>query len=238
MRRTGARVKRFYAEVTTAATSTGFAVLLDGRPVRTPARNPLTVPSEPLAEAVAAEWRGQGEQILADTMRLTRLATSVVDLMPTRRPDAVAEAAGYAGTDLLCYRATAPASLVERQARAWQPWLDWAERQYDARLHAFAGVMPTAQPETALRALTAAVERLSDWRLMGLHAAATLLGSLVLALALERGAITAGAAFGAGLLDELFEIEQWGEDAEQAQRHARLRADLEAAERFLNLVPA
>ncbi len=238
MRRTGARVKRFYAEVTTAATPTGFAVLLDGRPVRTPARNPLTVPSEPLAEAVAAEWRGQGEQILADTMRLTRLATSVVDLMPTRRPDAVAEAAGYAGTDLLCYRATAPASLVERQARAWQPWLDWAERQYDARLHAFAGVMPTAQPETALRALTAAVERLSDWRLMGLHAAATLLGSLVLALALERGAITAGAAFGAGLLDELFEIEQWGEDAEQAQRHARLRADLEAAERFLNLVPA
>ncbi len=231
-------MKRFYTVVDAVPEAAGHVVRLDARPLRTPQRNALAVPTPALAEAVAGEWRAQGREVAPATMPLTRLATTVLDLMPTRRGDAVAEAAGYAGTDLLCYRATAPASLVERQARAWQPWLDWAERQYDARLHAFAGVMPTAQPETALRALTAAVERLSDWRLMGLHAAATLLGSLVLALALERGAITAGAAFGAGLLDELFEIEQWGEDAEQAQRHARLRADLEAAERFLNLVPA
>lgn len=231
-------MKRFYAEVTTAATPAGFTVLLDGRPVRTPAKAPLSLPNRPLASAVAEEWRAQGEQILADTMRLTRLATSVVDLMPARRPDAVAEAAGYAGTELLCYRAARPASLVERQARLWQPWLDWAERQYDARLQVFVGVMPGPQPETALRALAAAVERLDDWRLLGLHAAATLLGSLVLALALERAAITAEAAFAAGLLDELFEVEQWGEDAEQARRHARLRADLAAAERFLALAPA
>lgn len=231
-------MKRFYAEVTTAGTAAGFAVLLDGRPARTPARRPLAMPGEPLAQAVAAEWRAQGERIEADGMRLTRLAISVVDLMPARRPDAVAEAAGYAGTELLCYRATSPASLVERQARVWQPWLDWAERRYDARLVPVAGVMPAAQPEPALKALRAAVERLSDWRLIGLHAAATLLGSLVLALALERGVIAAEAAFAAGLLDELFEIERWGEDAEQARRHARLRADLTAAERFLAMTPA
>lgn len=231
-------MKRFYAEVTTAETAAGFAVLLDGRPARTPARRPLAMPAEPLAQAVAGEWRAQGERIEADGMRLTRLATSVVDLMPARRPDAVAEAAGYASTELLCYRAISPSSLVERQARVWQPWLDWVERQYDARLVPVAGVMPAAQPEAALRALGTAVERLSDWRLIGLHAAATLLGSLVLALALERGVIAAEAAFAAGLLDELFEVERWGEDAEQRHRHARLRADLAAAERFLALTPA
>lgn len=231
-------MKRFYAAVTTAEREAGFRVLLDDRPVRTPARNELAVPARPLAEAIAEEWHGQGDEVEPDTMRLTRLATSVIDLMPARRPDAVAEAAAYAGTELLCYRATSPASLVERQASLWQPWLDWAERQYDARLRPVAGIMPAAQSETALRALRAAVERLSDWRLIGLHAAATLLGSLVLALALERGAIDADAAFAAGLLDELFEIEQWGEDPEQARRHVRLRQDLAAAERFLALTSA
>jgi chaperone required for assembly of F1-ATPase len=231
-------VKRFYAAVTTGATRAGFGILLDGRPVRTPARNELAVPTRLLAEAVAGEWRSQGEQVDPDTMRLTRLATSVVDLMPARRADVVAEAAAYAGTELLCYRATSPTSLVERQADTWQPWLDWAERQYDARLQPVSGIMPAAQSETALKALRAAVDRLDDWRLIGLHAAATLLGSLVLALALERSVITAEGAFAAGLLDELFAIEQWGEDAEQTRRHARLRLDLAAAERFLALLRA
>src|SRR5687768_5892728 len=120
-------------------------------------------------------------------MRLTRLATTVVDLMPARRGDAVAEAAGFAGTDLLCYRAASPASLVARQAAIWQPWLDWAEREFDARLAVAAGVMPVTQPETALRALRVPVERLDDWRLVGLHGATTQLGSLVLGLAVERG---------------------------------------------------
>jgi chaperone required for assembly of F1-ATPase len=128
--------------------------------------------------------------------------------------------------------------LASRQSEAWQPWLDWAERQYDARLVPAAGVMPAAQEAVALNALQAAVERLDDWRLVGLHAAVTVSGSLVLGLAIERGALGAGEAFSAALLDELYEIEQWGEDAEQSARHARLRADLEAAERFLKLLEA
>ena len=142
------------------------------------------------------------------------------------------------GTDLLCYRASSPQSLAERQARTWQPWLDWAERQYDARLVPAAGVIPAEQDPVALRALRTAIERLDDWRLVGLHAAVTTTGSLVLGLAIERGALAAAAAFDAALLDELFEIEQWGEDAEQSARHARLRADLEAAERYLALLSA
>lgn len=229
-------MKRFYAAVAVGDAANGHAVLLDGRPVRTPARQQLILPVAALAAAVAAEWDAQGETIDADSMRLTRLATTTVDLMPARRQDAIDEAAGYAGTDLLCYRAATPASLTARQEAAWQPWLDWAERQYDARLLPAGGIMPVAQPEAALRALQAAVARLDDWRLVGLHAATTLLGSLVLGLALERGAADAATLFEVALLDELFEIAQWGPDPEQARRHARLRADLAAAERFLVLL--
>ena len=127
-------MKRFYAAVDTAPEAVGHVVRLDARPVRTPARNALAIPSLALAEAVAEEWRRQGEEIAPDTMPLTRLATTVLDLMPARREDAVEEAAGFAGTDLLCYRAVAPQVLSARQRAAWQPWLDWAERQYDARL--------------------------------------------------------------------------------------------------------
>jgi chaperone required for assembly of F1-ATPase len=227
-------VKRFYAEVATGRDEAGgFTVLLDGRPVRTPARRVLALPSAALAEAVAEVWRAQGEAIVAASMPLTRLATTAIDLMPARRADAIAEAADYAGTDLLCYRATGPETLVARQRAAWQTWLDWAERQYDARLVLASDVAPVDQPEPSLRALRAAVERLDDWRLVGLHAAVTLLGSLVLGLALERCAIDSERAFEVALLDELFEIERWGEEEQQQRRHARIKADLAAAERFL-----
>ncbi|MGD9511193.1 MAG: ATP12 family protein, partial [Geminicoccaceae bacterium] len=135
-------MKRFYDKVSIGAAEGGWSVMLDGRPVLTPARHPLVVPEPRLAEAVAAEWAAQQETIDANAMPLTKLATTAIDLMPERRDDAVAEAAGYAGTDLLCYRAASPDSLASRQAAVWQPWLDWAERQYDARLMPAAGVMP------------------------------------------------------------------------------------------------
>ena len=230
-------MKRFYKDVAVGTEADGFTVLLDAKPVRTPARHVLILPTQALAEAVAEEWRQQGETLEPQGMRVTRLAITAIDLMPGRRGDAVEEVAGYAGTDLLCYRADHPANLVARQAAAWQPWLDWAEQQHDARLVPASGIMPVAQPEPALRALHAAVERLGDWRLVGLHAATTLLGSLVLGLAFERGAIDSEQAFTTALLDELFEMEQWGEDDEQIRRHARIRADLVAADRYLRLLP-
>lgn len=232
-------MKRFYTAVDTAPDEEDgrrHVVRLDGRPVRTPARHALALPNPALAEAVAAEWRAQEREVDAAAMPLTKLATTVVDLMPGRRADAVAEAAGYAGTDLLCYRASHPAPLAARQRAAWQPWLDWAERRYDARLAVAHTVDPVPQPEQATAALHAAVDRLDDWRLVGLHAATTLTGSLVLALALERGELDTERALNAALLDELFEVEQWGEEEGQRRRHAALRRDLEAAGSYLRLL--
>ena len=229
-------MKRFYTTATAEPCAEGWRVMLDGRPLRTPARKILVLPGQSLAAAVAAEWQEQGERIDTQGMRLTRLATTVVDLMPERRGDAIEEASGYAATDLLCYRAISPASLAARQEAAWQPWLDWAERRFDARLTVASGVMPATQEEVAIRSLRAAVDRLDDWRLVGLHAATTATGSLVLGLAMEAGDLDVEAAFAASVLDETFEIEQWGEDPEQAARRDRLRADLAAAQAFLTLL--
>jgi chaperone required for assembly of F1-ATPase len=189
-------MRRFWREVAVVAEARGYGLRLDDRPLRTPARHPLAVPTAPLAEA-----------------------------------------AGFAGTDLLCHRAAAPPELVARQHRLWQPWLDWAARRHDARLLPRIGVVTAPQPPESLRRLRAAVERLDEWRLVGLHAATTLTGSLVLALALEQGALDTDTAFATALLDELWTVERWGTEPEQQRRHTSLRRDLAAAERFLRLLP-
>ena len=226
-------MNRFYAEVDTVAAATAFQVRLDGKPVHTPARQGLALPTERLARLVAQEWRAQGRLIEPVTMPVTRLATTVTDLMPARRADAIAEAVGFAATDLLCYRASEPLSLVRRQHGRWQPWLDWAADRYTASLRVTAGVEPIGQPGDALRALHDTVAGLDDWRLVGLHAATTLTGSLILGLAAEQDRIDAEALFTTAFLDELYGIERWGEDEEQRQRHAGLRRDLDAASWFL-----
>lgn len=231
-------MNRFYDNVATAAQAGGYAVRLDDKPLRTPARRDLVLPTPALADLVADEWRGQGTTIAPASMPVTKLAATSTDLMPARREDAIAEVHGFAATDLLCYRADGPASLVERQDRVWQPWLDWAQRELDAGLLATRGVAPVAQPEPALRALRRHLDATGDWRLTGLHAATTLTGSLILGFAMTRGALDAAGAFAAALLDELFEIERWGEEETQQQRHATLRRDLAAAERFLRSLPS
>ncbi len=230
-------MKRFYARVTVAPLAQGLGILLDGRPVRTPAGRPLALPAAPLAEAVAAEWRAQEERIVPARMPLTRLATTAIDLLPARRPDLLRETVDYAASDMLCYRAGEPQALAIRQHRAWQPWLDWAERTFGARLVVTEGVLPVAQPQASLRRLEAAAAALDDWRLVGLHAAVRLTGSLVLGLAIERGALDAAAAFELALLEELHEMEQWGEDEEQRRRQETIRCELEAAGRFLDSLP-
>ncbi|HET6519945.1 MAG TPA: ATP12 family protein [Geminicoccaceae bacterium] len=228
-------MKRFYREAGTAAADAGTLVVLDDRPVRTPARRQLVAPTPALALAIAAEWRAQGGEIRPADMPLTRMACTALDLLPTRRRDAVDEAAGYGETDLLCYRADRPPELAARQRRTWQPLLDWAEATFGARLTVTASALPVAQPAAALARLREAVEAGDDWSLTGLHAATTALGSVVLGLALRERRLTAEAAFAAGLLDELFEAEQWGEDPEAAARRERLRREIEAAGRFMTL---
>jgi chaperone required for assembly of F1-ATPase len=226
-------MKRLYRQVEVAGEGDRHHVLLDGRPVCTPAKRVLTLSTSALAAVIAAEWRDQGDIIQAATMPLTRLASTAQERLPGLRAAAIKELIGYADTDLLCYRAAAPLDLVERQGETWQPLLDWGATTHGARLVVTTSILPVSQPQTAVSRLQAAVEALDDWPLVGLHAATTALGSVVLGLALVDGRIDAGQALGASLLDELFEIERWGQDAETERRHAALRRDVEAAATFL-----
>ncbi|WGF88636.1 ATP12 family chaperone protein [Marinivivus vitaminiproducens] len=225
-------MKRFYKTVSVEEDMLGHAVALDGKPVRTPKGALLVLPRPELAEAIAEEWRGQGKELKPAAMRLTRYATTTVDLMPQRRADVIAEVAGFAGSDLLCYRAETPVDLVIRQQNAWQPLLDWAHERYDARLVPTGGVIFEGQPREAIARLTAAVEAVPDWPLVGLHAMTASLGSVVLGLALFEGRLDAEAAWKLSLLEELYTAERWGDDAEAADRRAGILDDLKAAERF------
>jgi chaperone required for assembly of F1-ATPase len=231
-------MKRFYKDVRVEPGSDGFGISLDGKPLRTPAKAPLSLPSAVLAEAIAEEWRSQGEEVKLDRLPLTRLASTALDLVAMRRAEVAAEVTRYAGTDLVCYRAGHPPELARRQHEAWQPLIDWATLRYDAPLEVTAGVLPVAQSAASLRAFAVAVETYGALELAALHLATSACGSLVVALALVEGRLDVEGAFAASQLDETFEIEQWGEDAEQMQRRAALKDDMALAHRFLALLRA
>jgi chaperone required for assembly of F1-ATPase len=229
-------MKRFYQAVRVAPSGQGHGILLDERPARTPAKQLLVVPTAPLAEAIAGEWREQDETIRPDLMPLTRLASTAIDRMPALREAAIDEVVAYVDTDLLCYRAAEPFDLVRRQHHVWQPVLDWLSTAYGIRLSVTTSILPVAQPEVTRARLRAAIEDLPDWPLVGVHAATTALGSLALGLAVLHGRIDAEAALAASLLDELFEIERWGADPEAERRHAVFRRDITGAARFIQAV--
>lgn len=229
-------IKRFYKDCVAAPRDGGFAILLDGKAVKTPGARPLAVPAHALAEAIAEEWRSQGEQVLPSTMPMTQLASTALDRVGPERAHMLSQLMNYAGTDLLCYRAEIPADLVARQTAAWQPLLDWAAQTLDAPLATTTGLTAMAQPATSLAALQRHVEGYDDWRLTALQSATAAMGSLILGLALAEGRLDAEAAFQASQLDETYQIEQWGEDWEAADRRAELKRDIVAAERFLGLL--
>jgi len=229
-------VERFYKSAGVTETPDGFGVALDGKPLRTPAKRPLTVPARALAEAIAEEWLAQGETVDPKRLPLTRLASIALDLVAPRREAVVAAVAKYAGTDLVCYRAEQPPELAERQHAAWQPLVDWATLRFDAPLTVTAGILPVVQPAASLKALEAAISAYETHCLAALHLATAACGSLVVALALIEGRIDAEAAFAAAELDESYEIERWGEDAEQARRRAGLKEDVALAARFVSLL--
>ncbi len=228
-------MKRFYKDVSWRAGTHGFEVTLDDRPVRTPGQRPLFVPTEPLARELAGEWDEQIDEIQPDRMPLTRLVTTAVDRVATQRPDVERDLYGFGASDLVCYRAETPVELVQRQAELWQPLVDWIQHRYDAALTVTTGVIPISQPETALSALGAALQPLSELELMALYTVTTATGSLVIGLAVLEGEIAGEAAWAAGLADEHYMFEVWGEDAEAKQRHEALRHDILAAERLLGL---
>ncbi|ARR54098.1 ATP12 family chaperone protein [Rhizorhabdus wittichii] len=229
-------MKRFYKQVSVEPVAGGHAIRLDGRPVKTPARADLTLPTSALAHAVAAEWDAQAEEIDPRRMPLTGLANAAIDRIA---PDPAAFARGlaaYAETDLLCYRADSPAKLVDRQAASWDPLLDWARDRYDVHFETVAGIIHRPQPDETVQRLAAAVAAHDAFHLAALQPLVTITGSLVIALALAEGRIDAEQAFAAAHLDELWQAEQWGEDALATEARENRRADFKAAARLLGLL--
>ncbi|MBI1206109.1 MAG: ATPase [Azospirillum sp.] len=229
-------MKRFYREVAAAEATGGWQVQLDGRPLRTPAKAALLLESPALAGAIADEWRGQEREIRPETMPLTQLANTAVDLVGPKRGEIVEAVVAYGETDLICYRAERPPDLVRRQHEAWQPLVDWAALRLDAPLTVTAGIMPVPQPPTVSRAFQTAVGALDCWRLAAVQDAAGACGSLVMALALLDGRIDDEAAYAAAVLDESWQIEHWGTDPETTRRLTGLRSSIAADHRFMTLL--
>jgi chaperone required for assembly of F1-ATPase len=229
-------MKRFYRDVTVSDLPGGFGLALDGKVLRTPARRALLLPTRALAEALAAEWADQGEDIRPDTMRLVALANTAFDLVADKSAEVADEAARYAGTDLLCYRAVAPESLVRREWTLWQPLLDWAADRFDAPLRVTAGIVPIEQPADSLKALRLVLDELDPLTLAAVADLTAACGSLILALALWDGRLDAAGAYEAAVLDENFQNERWGVDEEAMIRRHRLEADIQAGARFFALL--
>lgn len=229
------KIKRFYKQAAAAPAADGFAVELDGRTIRTPAKAPLVVPARALAEAVAAEWQGQGEAVDPQVMPLNNLVCTAIDVVAPHRRQIVEELADYGAHDLLCYWTDETGELLRRQQQLWQPLLDWAGQELQAPLQKTCGITPQDQAPQSLEALKLAVEEHSDLELTGLAAAVKAAGSLVIGLALSKGRIEAAEAAELSQLDELYQAERWGEDGEAAARRAGLRRDLESAARLLQL---
>jgi chaperone required for assembly of F1-ATPase len=231
-------MKRFYQDVTVRAEGEGFAVYLGAKRLQTPRSTPIVLPNHALAEAVAQEWRGQGETLDFASMLLTKLANTAVDLPAIGRLLFVTQIFAFAKNDVVCYRADDPISLVERQRATWDSILDWLEARHGARLRTVTGFMHAEQSRDDLEKLLRHLTELDNFTLAGLHSAATITSSLVIALALVDGHLDAAQAFAAATVDESHQAEYWGRDEEAEARRQRLLAELTATERFLKLSKA
>ncbi|GAA0638991.1 ATP12 family chaperone protein [Brevundimonas lenta] len=226
------RLKRFWKAVDVAEGQGGWTVQLDGRAPKTPAHAPLTLPTEAAARLVADEWAAQGEFIDPATMPATRLASTAIDRVSQAREAVADEIAAYAGSDAICYYADAPGSLVEMQARGWEPWREWADDVLGVKLDPATGVIHHAQDPAAIARVRELALELDDFTLTGLAMSVPLFGSAVLGLALQRGDLTGEAAFDLSRLDEHFQESQWGVDEENAARTALRRAEADILDRW------
>ncbi len=229
-------MKRFYTTVTAAPEPGGYGIYLDGKPVRTPARAPLLVPTEPLAAAIVAEWDAQADTIKPATMPLTGLANAAIDRIAPDPAHFAAELARYAATELLCYRAEGPAPLVTRQAAVWDPLLAWATARYDVAFAITIGIIHVAQPPATLARLGKAFAAFDPFRLAALHPVVTICGSAVIGLAVAETRLDAAQAWAAGQLDEIWQAEQWGEDPLAIASREERQRGLAAATAMLELL--
>lgn len=227
--------KRFWKAAQAEACDGGFTVKLDGRPVRTPAKAALTLPTQAMADAIAAEWDAQEELVDPRTMPVTRGANAAIDKVRTQRDEVIALLAEYGDSDLLCYRAAGPEGLIAKQAGGWDPMLDWAAEALGARLMVGEGVMHVTQNPASLQKLTDEVAAFDDFALAAAHDLISISGSLVLALAVTRSAITVEDAWLLSRIDEHWQIAEWGEDEEAAAMEATKRQAFHDAARFHHL---
>ena len=227
--------KRFYkvAGFEPVPGKPSWRIVLDGRPVKTPGKYALELPTAALADAIAQEWQAQGELIDPAHMRMTTLAFTAIDGVCGKEAAVAAEIVSYAGTDLVCYRATGPDRLVAQQAAAWDPVLAWAKKDLGAQFVATAGLVHATQSATALDRVAAATKPCGPFELAALSVMTSLTGSALLALAVHRGHMTADAAWTAAHVDEDWQIAQWGQDDEASIRRATRGRDLAAAARML-----
>ncbi|MCK5574916.1 MAG: ATPase [Sphingomonadales bacterium] len=228
-------MKRFYKEASVGDVDGGYAILLDGRSVKTPAKSVLTVPTKALAEAMAAEWEAQVEDVNPDAMPLTRHANTALDRVSEQRNLVVGEVSGFGATDLVCYRAAYPSELVTTEAEGWDPVLAWLEKTHGITLNVAQGVVAVEQPDEALSALKVLVGGYDDFALAALHTATHILGSVVLALALFDGELSDEQAWGLSRMDEDYQERQWGGDAEATKVGERRRQALFSAHAFFSL---
>lgn len=229
-------MKRFYKAAGAEKLDGGWQVTLDGRPVKTPARAALIVPSAALADAIVAEWNAQNDRVDPRAMPMTGLSNAAIDHVGGGRRAFVDSLAAYGESDLVCYRAPSPSDLAARQSAAWDPVLTWAEDELGAALQVTTAISHVAQDAAALQRLRTALDAMGDFEIAAMQPLVTIAGSLVIALALARGRIDADAAFAASHLDEQYQFEKWGADAEAlATREAR-QAAFNAAAGFLKLL--
>ena len=229
--------RRFYKQATTRVEGDGrVALLLDGKPVRTPGKAQLLLPNAGLAEAIAAEWQAQGERIDPETMPLTRVANSVIDGVKGREDAVIDDILAHAATDVICYRAGGPQGLVQAQSRHWDPIAAWAKRDLGAPLALAEGVMHVQQPQASLDQLRQRLLAFDAWSLAALHVMTGLSGSALLALGVALGRLSPQAAWDAAHVDEDWQIGQWGEDEEAKHRRARRWRDFAAAAGMLDLL--
>jgi chaperone required for assembly of F1-ATPase len=230
---------RFYREVSVGepqGNEAGYRVLLDGRTIRTPLGSTLSLPTRAAAEAIAEEWRAQGESIRPETMTLTKLANTAIDRIANAPEEARVEILAFAKSDLLCYRAEFPSGLVASQSAAWDPLLDWIVAAHGARFKTVTGIVHVDQPEQAITAIETALAGLGAYELAACAFAASCLGSAVLALALMEKRINAEEALAASQLDALYQAERWGEDEEARIAREAVKKDIAAAGLFLRLI--
>ena len=227
--------RRFYKTAANTPVEGGWGIQLDGKALRSPAKRPFVLPAEALAKAIAEEWQAQGEKVDPNSMPLMQFAATAIDRLADDCTALIEEIAGYGHSDLICYRAEEPPSLARRQEEAWQPLIAWAAERYDVALNVTTGIVAVEQPAHALATVRRVLEACDLFAVTALAGATGSSGSLVIALALMEGRLSADEATDAALLDELFQAAKWGSDPEAERRRAAIRADLHGAKRFHTL---